>query len=124
MRLFLGGSKGFVLYEDSEVTNLHSDPVLTAVKPSPNRVIAGTESGSILLYEGNGEARIVAKDLGDEVHGLAVAPNGAIFAGTIPAALWISKDSGERWTELPAFASAPNSENWMAPWGTPLAGAI
>ncbi|HVE75831.1 MAG TPA: hypothetical protein VND22_03570 [Actinomycetota bacterium] len=124
MRLFIGGSSGLIHFEDEEITKLHSEPVLAAVKLQTGKVVAGTDSGMILVWDGNGDARVVAKDLGDGVHGLAVASNGVIFAGTLPAGVWFSKDSGETWKELPAFPSAPNSENWTAPWGTPLVSGL
>lgn len=124
MRIFLGGSKGLVLYEDEELTQLHSDPLLSAVRANPGRLVAGTESGSILVYDGNGEVRVTAKDLGKGVQGLAVAPDGTIFAGLFPAAMWISTDQGETWDELENFANAPNHDGWSAPWGIPLVSTI
>jgi hypothetical protein len=123
MRLFLGGSNGLLLYEDGELTRLSSDPVLCLVRLQPGRVIAGTESGSVLLWDGL-EARKVAKDLGDGLHALALACNGVIFAGTIPAGGGKSEDGGETWSELPSLSGAPGSEGWTAPWGTPVATAI
>ncbi|HEX2054283.1 MAG TPA: hypothetical protein VHJ78_11240 [Actinomycetota bacterium] len=124
MRIFLGGSKGLVLYEDEELTQLSTEPILSAVRASPGRLVAGTESGSILVYDGNGEVRVAAKDLGKEVQGLALACDGAIFAGLLPAALWTSTDHGDSWEEVDAFNSAPNAESWSAPWGTPLVSAL
>jgi photosystem II stability/assembly factor-like uncharacterized protein len=124
MRIFLGGSKGLVLYEDEELTQLHGDPLLSAVRANPGRLVAGTESGSILVYDGNGEVRVTAKDLGKGVQGLAVASDGTIFAGLIPAAMWVSTDHGETWDELDSFAKAPHHEGWTAPWGTPLVSTI
>lgn len=124
MRIFLGGSKGLVLYEDEELTQLHSDPLLSAVRANPGRLVAGTESGSILVYDGNGEVRVSAKDLGKGVQGLAVAPDGTIFAGLFPAAMWISTDQGETWDELENFVNAPNHDGWTAPWGIPLVSTI
>ncbi|MDQ4149531.1 MAG: hypothetical protein M3164_06015 [Actinomycetota bacterium] len=124
MRLFLGGSNGLVLYEDEELTTLHTERVLAAVRPAPGRLAAGTEDGSILLWEGNGDALVRAKDLGREVQGLAVSSNGTLLAGLLPAGVWESTDQGQTWTEMTAFASAPNRETWTAPWGTPLVSAI
>lgn len=124
MRIFLGGSKGLVLYEDEELTQLHSDPLVSAVRANPGRLVAGTESGSILVYDGNGEVRVTAKDLGKGVQGLAVGADGTLFAGLIPAAMWVSTDQGETWDELDGFANAPHNESWTAPWGTPLVSTI
>ncbi len=124
MRIFLGGSKGLVLYEDEELTQLHGEPLLSAVRPSSNRLVAGTDSGSILVYEGNGDVRVAAKDLGRGVEGLAVGADGTIFAGLIPASMWVSTDQGDTWEELGAFGKIPNASSWHAPWGTPLVSAI
>lgn len=124
MRIFIGGSSGMVLYEDEDVTRLHTEPVECLAKAGASKVIAGTDSGSIIVWEGNGDARFAAKDLGDAVHGLAVDAAGNVFAGTMPAAAWISKDSGETWKQLPAFSEAPNSQDWTAPWGQPTLPAI
>jgi photosystem II stability/assembly factor-like uncharacterized protein len=123
MRLFLGGSSGLLLYEDGDLTELSDQPVECLTQPKKGRVVAGTEHGSILVWEGNG-TRISAKDLGDGVHSLATGPRGQIFAGTIPAAAWVSKDLGETWSELPSFSEAPGAGDWTAPWGTPIASTI
>lgn len=124
MRIFLGGSEGLVLYEDEELTKLYAEPLSCAVRPGPGRLVAGTETGSILVWEGNGDLRVVAKDLGKGVEGLAPASNGLIFAGLIPPAIHVSEDHGKTWRELEALAGAPNRETWSAPWGTPLVACI
>lgn len=123
MRLFLGGSNGLFLYEDGDLSELSTEPVTCLALPKAGRVVAGTELGSMLVWEGNG-TRIVEKDLGDGVHSVATTARGHLFAGTIPAGAWVSKDKGESWSELPAFAEAPGADKWTAPWGTPLASAI
>jgi photosystem II stability/assembly factor-like uncharacterized protein len=112
-----------VLYEDEELTQIHSDSLLCAVRPAPNRLIAGTDSGSVIIYENNGDARAVIKDLGQAVQALAVAGT-TIYAGVIPAGLWVSEDQGDTWSEVESFAQAPSSEGWTAPWGTPLLSSI
>lgn len=123
MRIFLGGSKGLVLYEDEELTQLHSDPLLSAVRPTPTRLVAGTEGGSILVVE-NGEVKVAAKDLGRGVHSLAATNDGTVFAGLIPATMWVSVDQGDTWEEAGGLAEVPNHSSWTAPWGTPLVSAI
>ena len=124
MRLFLGGSNGLQLFEDDELSRLSIDPVLCLIRPQAGRVVAGTESGAVVLWDGL-EARKVAKDLGEGVHTLAVAPNAVLFAGTVPAGLWKSKDGGDTWTELTALGKAPGCEAWTAPGGgTPVATSL
>lgn len=124
MRLYVGGDKGLLLYEDGDVSQLHTEEIECAVRPNAGRLVAGTTSGAILVWDGKGDARVSAKDLGDGVHSLGVNAKGVLFAGSIPAASWTSKDHGETWKELPAFVDAPNHEGWNAPWGTPIASAI
>jgi photosystem II stability/assembly factor-like uncharacterized protein len=123
MRMFLGGANGLQLYEDGDLSELSDQSVNCLVPLKGGRVLSGTESGAVLAWEGNG-TRIVAKDLGDAVHAVASAANGNVYAGTIPAGAWLSKDGGESWTELPALAEAPGSSRWDAPWGVPIATAI
>lgn len=123
MRIFLGGSKGLVLYEDGELTQLHSDPLLSAIKPNAGRLVAGTESGSIVVWDGNSDTRVSAKDLGKSVEALAAPGNGTLFAGTLPAGMWFSADDGETWSEASGFAEAPGRERWTAQ-GTPLVSTI
>ena len=122
MRLFIGGSQGLHLYEDGELTEVSDHPVL-CVASTKGRIVAGTESGDVVVWQDNG-ARITAKDVGDGLHGLATAPNGALFAGVTPAGVWVSKDAGENWTELPGFVQAPGASEWTAPWGTPIATTV
>src|SRR5688572_5168599 len=124
MRIFLGGSKGLVLYEDEELTQIHSESLLCAVRPSSTRLLTGTESGSIVVCEGNGDSHVAIKDLGQGVQSLAISSNGTIYAGLIPAGLWMSKDQGETWSEVPSLAQAPGHEAWSAPWGIPLLSCI
>lgn len=126
MRLFIGGSSGLLLYEDGELSELSNEPVLCVVRTNKQRLLAGTESGKIIAWEAAGEngAWTVAKDLGDEVHSLAAAADAAIFAGTLPAGIWMSKDHGETWRELTAFSESPGNKDWTAPWGTPLTSCI
>ena len=124
MRLFLGGSNGLVLYEDGDVTSLHQEPVLCALRTSSSRLVAGTASGWTLVWEGNGDSRVSAKDLGDAVHSLAQTANNVLFAGSMPANTWVSKDGGDSWKLSPALAEAPNYESWTAPWGIPVAASI
>lgn len=123
MRMFLGGSNGLHLYEDGEVSELHSEPVTCLVRTNTKRLVAGTESGQILVWDGT-STKITAKDLGEGVTALAATSDGTIFGGTIPAAAWVSKDAGESWRDLPSFAEAPGSGEWDAPWGTPLLSSL
>lgn len=123
MRLFVGGSNGLHLYEDGDLTELSTEEVLCLIRHAPGKVIAGTVTGAILKWEGNG-TKILIKDVGDEVTSLAAAADGTLFAGCSPAGAFVSRDGGETWSELNNFTSAPGSEEWDAPFGDPLTSAI
>lgn len=123
MRLFIGGSNGLHLYEDGDLSLLYEEPVPCLSRTNARRVVAGTESGKIVTWDGHGTL-VTAKDLGDGVTALASGGDGNVFAGSIPAGAWVSKDGGESWRDLPSFAEAPGSADWDAPWGTPLLSSI
>lgn len=123
MRLFVAGSNGLHLYEDGEISELFDEPTPCLVRTNARGVVGGTESGNVVIWDGKA-IKVAAKDLGEGITALGVGADGSVFAGTIPAGAWVSKDGGESWRELPAFAEAPGSEEWDAPWGTPLLSSI
>lgn len=115
MRLFLGGAEGLALYEDGDVARLDIPGVLCLVRTTDGGALAGTQSGSIVSWTGSGEAKLLAKDLGEAVTALALAKNGRVLAGCLPAAAWRAKDLGESWTEFRTLASTPGSDAWWGP---------
>ncbi|MGQ0680235.1 MAG: VPS10 domain-containing protein [Actinomycetota bacterium] len=123
MRIFLGGSKGLVLYEDEELTPLHSEPLLSAIRPYSGRLVAGTAAGAILTFDSNGEARFTAKDLGRGVQCLA-SRGGNLYAGIEPAGIWTSADQGDTWEEVSTFDGVAGKDAWSAPWGTPMVSCL
>lgn len=123
MRLYIGGSNGLHLYEDGDLTELSTEEILCVARTGTSQVVAGTENGSIVSWKGNG-THIAYKGLGDSVSSLGAAADSTLYAGTLPAGLWVSKDGGDNWKEIESFNSAPGSEDWDAPWGTPLASAV
>lgn len=50
-----------------------------------------------------------------EVWCVAAAHDGAVYAGTQPAHLFVSHDAGESWTEIQSFLQAPGAERWCIP---------
>ncbi|MGH2733421.1 MAG: WD40/YVTN/BNR-like repeat-containing protein [Actinomycetota bacterium] len=123
MRLFLGGCSGLALYEDEEVTRLSALRVLCMARGPGGRLVAGTDSGSILVVDGD-EARVVEKGMGEAVSALAFVGNGQVLAGTRPVGAWESHDCGESWTELRAVTDCPACESWSSPSGPPSVAAI
>jgi hypothetical protein len=112
MRMFLGGSKGFSLYEDGDVTQASGQGVLCLVRTADGGVLAGTVGGQVLGWSGVGDARVLAKDLGDAVTSLALARSGRLIAGCLPVGAWRSKDVGESWTPIRTLAGSPGAESW------------
>ncbi|HWD71506.1 MAG TPA: hypothetical protein VG779_03180 [Actinomycetota bacterium] len=112
MRMFLGGSKGFSLYEDGDVTQASGQGVLCLVRTADGGVLAGTVGGQVLAWSGVGDARVLAKDLGDAVTSLALARSGRLIAGCLPVGAWRSKDGGESWTPIRTLAGSPGAESW------------
>lgn len=117
MRMFLGGSDGLSLYEDGDVTTLPGESVLCLVRTASGDVLAGTRGGLVLQWNGGGEAKVLAKDLGEAVTSLALARSGRLIAGCLPAGAWRSKDVGESWTEIKSLAACQGSEAWSAAAG-------
>jgi Sortilin, neurotensin receptor 3, len=114
MRMFLGGSKGFSLYEDGDVTQASTQRVLCLVRTVEGGVLAGTADGQVLAWSGAGGATVLAKDLGDAVTSLAIARSGRLIAGCLPVGAWRSKDAGESWTPIRSLAGSPGADSWAA----------
>lgn len=52
----------------------------------------------------------------EEVYSSCVTPDGErLYAGTHPAHLYVSDDSGESWRELEGFQALPSREEWYTP---------
>jgi photosystem II stability/assembly factor-like uncharacterized protein len=100
VRLFLGSDAGLGLFEDGDVTAVSTAAVLCLVRLADGGVLAGTAAGTILLWPGAGETKVLAKDLGDAVLSLALARNGRLVAGCRPVGVWRSKDLGESWAAI------------------------
>jgi photosystem II stability/assembly factor-like uncharacterized protein len=50
-----------------------------------------------------------------DVFSVAVGPDGAVWAGTEPSALFVSRDGGETWEERPALQEIPSKPRWSFP---------
>lgn len=122
MRMFLGGGEGLSLYEDGDVTRLVTTPILCLVRTTDGGVLAGTGSGAVLAWTTAGEVKVLAKDLGEAVTCLALARNGRLLAGCLPAGAWRSKDVGESWTQIRTLAGCPGVEAWRGPSEPGVAG--
>jgi photosystem II stability/assembly factor-like uncharacterized protein len=52
---------------------------------------------------------------GADLFSLAVGPDGAVWAGTEPSALFVSRDGGESWEERTALQEIPSKPRWSFP---------
>ena len=52
---------------------------------------------------------------GADLFSLAVGPDGAVWAGTEPSALFVSRDGGGTWDERPALQEIPSKPRWSFP---------
>ncbi|UHQ98287.1 glycosyl hydrolase (plasmid) [Natrinema zhouii] len=83
--------------------------------PEIDGVFAATKSG---LYRSMDDGR-TWEDLGvpqEEVYSVVASPDGErLYAGTHPAHLYVSTDSGETWNELEGFQDLPSRDQWHTP---------
>jgi len=83
--------------------------------PAVDGVFAATKTG---LYRSMDEGQ-TWKDLGvpqEEVYSVVASPDGErLYAGTHPAHLYVSTDSGETWDELEGFQELPSRDEWHTP---------
>lgn len=82
-------------------------------------VLAGTEAG--VYRSGDGHSWQASGCEGRVVRAIVAAPHdGAVYAGTQPAALYRSGDGGCSWAEVATLSEAPGSQEWGLP-GDPSA---
>ncbi len=83
-------------------------------------ILAGTDSG--VYRSSDGRSWQASGCDGRAVRAIATAPHdeGAVYAGTQPAALYSSADGGHSWAEVESLTRLPGSEDWGLP-GDPSA---
>lgn len=95
---------------DHQITCLANDP-------SNRRIVyAGTRNGVLRSDDCGQTWRLSGMD-GWVVKSLAVSPHdgNVVYAGTKPALMFISRDSGRTWAELDGFRRIPNRWWWFSP---------
>jgi photosystem II stability/assembly factor-like uncharacterized protein len=75
---------------------------------SNGAVLAGTPRGVVRAADG----RLL---LEGDVFALAAGPDGALYAGTEPSALFKSEDGGATWRELAGLLDLPSRPTWSFP---------
>lgn len=85
-----------------------------AVAAQDERVLLGTRGGTYLSLDG-GDSWQRAELPEADVFSVAIsAADGALYAGTEPSRLFVSRD-GERWEELEALQDVPSRPRWSFP---------
>ena len=90
---------------ESPLTN-KAMPCLAADPLNANVVYAGTRGEGVLRSEDGGRTWGSAGLTGRVVKALAVGPQGTLYAGLKPLALFVSNNGGQHWTEMEAFQRA------------------
>jgi photosystem II stability/assembly factor-like uncharacterized protein len=88
-----------------------------AVDPgNPERVFAGLRDGGVRRTDDAGHSWMESSLPQAGVFSLAVSGvDGAVYAGTEPSALFVSRDAGRTWRELEALLQLPSRPTWSFP---------
>jgi photosystem II stability/assembly factor-like uncharacterized protein len=117
----------YVCSRDDRLTRLEWDrrswaalPVLEGVSAScvateGERVLVGTRGdGALLSSDGGGSWEPIDLPEPDVLSVAIGAADGALYAGTEPSRLFVSRD-GDAWTELEALQEIPSKDRWSFP---------
>ena len=91
-----------------------------AIEPRSGAILAGVHSGGLWASLDSGKTW-ARRDKGiefDNIYGLNFVLAGdelRLYAGTDPAHIYVSKNLGENWTELPSLRDVPGVEKWTFP---------
>jgi photosystem II stability/assembly factor-like uncharacterized protein len=107
---FVAGSKG----DPAAVEGLAGCDVLTLCR-SNGTILAGTQDG--VYRSGDGRSWQASGVQDRAVRAIVPAPgsDGAVYAGTQPAALFRSDNSGQSWEEIDSLTRIPGREYWGLP---------
>lgn len=120
MILCAGTSHGVFMIADAEASQVLESRGVRELTRANGRLFAGTGDG---LYASDDEgASWRASGLGGrEVWQVRDNGAGRIYAGTAPTGLFVSDDSGDTWTEIPALAELAEAGGWCIPTEPPVA---
>ena len=116
--LVIGTTEGVFLAEANaspRASELSSRDV-KVLRQANGHVLAGTNDG-VYRSSDNGRAWQPAGLEGHEVLEVMPAPHDphTVYAGTVPAGLFRSRDGGGTWTEVGSFTQAFNADTWGLP---------
>jgi hypothetical protein len=120
MVIYLCTRDGSVIRAEPDGTPWTTHPVLEDVAPTcvavdGELVLVGTQGEGVMLSRDGGGAweRIELPER--DVLSVAISPaDGALYAGTEPSRLFVSRDGGP-WSELEALQEIPSRESWSFP---------
>jgi photosystem II stability/assembly factor-like uncharacterized protein len=95
---------------DTAISCLARDP------RDPDFLLGGARGGGVWrsVDGGSGWERLSLPQ--DDVFSVAVGPvDGALYAGCEPSMLFVSRDRGKTWSELPALREIPSAPTWSFP---------
>ena len=90
------------------------------------RVYAGTRGEGVLRSDDRGKTWRPAGLAGRVVTAVSTSPSqqDVVYAGTKPAHLFVSRNAGATWHELPAFRRIPGRRLWFSPAEKPFIGYV
>lgn len=89
---------------------------LAADTASPETLFAGCRGRGVWRSRDSGRSWEDCRLPAPDVFSVAVSPvDGAVYAGTEPSMLFVSRDGGETWRELEALRSIPSAPTWSFP---------
>lgn len=116
MELIVGTSAGVFVGNNRAASDGVGGRGVRHLVQAGDYVFAGVEDG-VYRSADAGRSWTRAGVAAGEVWNVAAAPHDSrtVYAGTQPAHLFVSRDSGDTWAEVETFRQAPGAERWCVP---------
>jgi hypothetical protein len=116
MRIVVGTSAGVFLADSGKATQGIGDRTTRQIVRLDGQLLAAASDGVYRSADGGASWTRAGVDAG-QVWTVGIAPHAAatVYAGTQPAHLFVSHDSGQTWSEVDSFLRAPGAERWCIP---------
>ncbi len=121
MNVLAGSTKGVFSIENGDVRQVMESRGVRDLVKLGDRLFAGTGAG-LYVSPDAGETWLLSGMEDREVWQIRSSTEGVLYAGTQPAGLFRSDDSGTTWSEVKSFAASPEAERWCIPVEPPLPG--
>ncbi len=114
MRVLAGTTSGLFLIENGAVVPVLDDHCVRDMLFSNEAVYAGTNAG---VYKSTdvGKTWSLLGITDKTIWQIREGPDGTLYAGTQPAALFRSDDAGENWHEIRSLVDGPEATRWCFP---------